>query len=286
MAVTPSWEARMDALPQEFSALSLLVFVLGLKHGFDADHLAAIDGLTRFNAGSRPRLARFCGVLFSVGHGAVVVAIAIGVATLARGWTVPQWLELSGTWISIGVLTMLGAVNIRAVLRTDPACVVQPVGLRGRFLGRLACASNPFMIALVGTAFALSFDTISQAALFAVTAARIGGWLHALALGVVFMVGMLVTDGINGLWISRLIRRADQMALVASRVMSLVVGGVSLLVAAFGLARVVSPDLAEWCEGRELLFGSGVVGLIAASFLLSLWLTRGEWAAARTTPSC
>lgn len=67
----------MDAsLPSDLLALSLLVFVLGLKHGFDADHLATIDGLTRFNARKRPGLARYCGALFSLGHGAVVVAIA------------------------------------------------------------------------------------------------------------------------------------------------------------------------------------------------------------------
>jgi high-affinity nickel-transport protein len=40
----------MHDLPTEWSALAALVFLLGLKHGFDADHLAAIDGLTRYNA--------------------------------------------------------------------------------------------------------------------------------------------------------------------------------------------------------------------------------------------
>ena len=40
----------MHDLPTEWTALCALVFLLGLKHGFDADHLATIDGLTRFNA--------------------------------------------------------------------------------------------------------------------------------------------------------------------------------------------------------------------------------------------
>jgi high-affinity nickel-transport protein len=275
----------MDALPHEFSALSLLVFVLGLKHGFDADHLATIDGLTRFNARANPRLARFCGALFSIGHGAVVVAIAVIVATLAQQWQIPQWLEAFGAWVSIAILAALGAVNIHAVLRTHPGHVVRPVGVKGRFLGRLSQAASPALIALVGTLFALSFDTISQAALFALTAAQIGGWPHALALGTIFMFGMLVTDGVNGLWISRLISRADRVALIASRVMSLVVGGVSLLVSAVGLARLLSPGVAAWCEGKELLFGSGVVAVIAASFVLALWLTRAGWAA-RPTLRC
>ena len=71
----------MDAaLPNDLMALSLLVFVLGLKHGFDADHLATIDGLTRYNSWTRPGLARYCGALFSLGHGTVVIAIALALS--------------------------------------------------------------------------------------------------------------------------------------------------------------------------------------------------------------
>ena len=49
----------MDALPDNAAALATLVFLLGVKHGLDADHLATIDGLTRHNALVRPRLARW-----------------------------------------------------------------------------------------------------------------------------------------------------------------------------------------------------------------------------------
>ncbi len=275
----------MESLPHDWFALCVLIFVLGLKHGFDADHLATIDGLTRFNMRANPRLARCCGVLFSLGHGAVVIVIALVVGSLAQQWQVPQWLEAFGAWVSIGFLAALGAVNVVAVLRAHPLAMVQPVGMKGRFLGRLAQAASPGLIALVGALFALSFDTISQAALFALAATHIGGWQHALFLGWLFMLGMLVTDGINGLWISRLIVRADQVALVASRVMGLVVGGISLLVAALGLARLALPTVASWSQGKELLFGTTVVGLIAGSFFLSLWLTRSGAAGRVTLPA-
>jgi len=264
----------MHALPDNLFALSLLVFALGLKHGFDADHLATIDGLTRFNSHANPRMARFCGALFSFGHGTVVIAIALAVSAFARRWQVPDWLELFGAWVSIGFLAALGLLNIHAVLRTDPVQVVRSIGLKGQFIGRLTKAASPGLVALVGALFALSFDTISQTALFAVTASQFGDWRDALVLGVLFMLGMLVTDGINGLWISRLICRADQVALIASRVMSLVVGGVSLLVAAFGLARMMLPSIAAWSEGKEMVFGGAVVAVIAGSFLLAVWLTR------------
>lgn len=262
------------SLPQDWIALCLLVFALGLRHGFDADHLATIDGLTRFNIRANPRLARVCGVLFSLGHGAVVITFALVVANLAEQWKIPEWLEAFGAWVSIAFLAVLGLVNLYAVLRSNPGQVVMPVGLKGRFLGRLSRAASPGLVALVGALFALSFDTVSQAALFALTATQFGGWQHALTLGLLFMLGMLVTDGVNGFWISRLILRADQIALIASRVMSLVVAGVSLLVAAFGTMKLAVPAVEAWSEGKELFFGAAVVLVVAGSFLIAVWLTR------------
>ena len=78
-------------------------------------------------------------------------------------------------------------------------------------------------MAAVGALFALSFDTVSQAALFAVTAARFGGLLHALLLGLPFAAGMRVADGLNGWWIACLLARAVRRAVLASRIMGLTV---------------------------------------------------------------
>ena len=264
----------MESLPRDWFALCLLVFALGLRHGFDADHLATIDGLTRFNSRANPRLARFCGALFSLGHGAVVIAVALIVSNMAQRWKIPEWLEAFGAWMSIGFLAVLGLANLRAVLRSSPGQVVMPVGLKGRFLGRLARAASPGLVALVGALFALSFDTVSQAALFALTATRFGGWQHALMLGLLFMLGMLVTDGVNGVWISRLILRADQTALVASRVMGLVVAGISLLVAAFGTMKLAVPAVDAWSQGKELFFGVAVAAVVAGSFVMAVRLAR------------
>lgn len=264
----------MHELPTEWTALCALVFLFGLKHGFDADHLAVIDGLTRFNARDRRPFARYCGALFSLGHGAVVVAIALAVGFASARWAAPEWLELSGAWISIGFLTVLGIVNLAAVLGAAPDEIVAPVGLKGRFLGGLAAARRPWTVALVGALFALSFDTVSQAALFALTATQFGGAWHALVLGLLFVAGMLLTDGINGVWISRLIARADEVARVASRVMGLAVASVSLLVAGIGAAKLASPSFDQWAAGRELAFGGAVVAVIATSFCAALILAR------------
>ena len=264
----------MEPLPADLLSLLLLTLVLGMKHGFDADHLATIDGLTRYNSRHNPKLARYCGTLFSLGHGAVVMVIALGVSVVAGRWEVPAWFGTLGSLISIAFLVALGGLNLAAVLRAAPDQVVQPIGLKGRLFGRLRHVSHPMLVALVGALFALSFDTLSQAAFFALTATRFGGWQHALVLALLFMFGMLLTDGINGLWIARLIARADQVALLASRVMGLVVAGISLLVAAYGLARMLSPVIYAWSEGKELAFGFMLVGVIGASYFVAVRLTR------------
>lgn len=264
----------METLPNDWAALLVLVFVLGVKHGLDPDHLATIDGLTRFNA-KNPRLARWCGFLFSLGHGLIVIAVSVGACLLAKRWAAPAWLEHTGAWISIVFLMLLGTLNLAAVFNTAPDRVVQPVGLKGRLLGHLQQTSHPALIALIGALFALSFDTISQAALFSLSAGSAGGgWLYALVLGCAFMVGMMVSDGINGLWISRLLRCNGQLACIASRVMGLSIGALSLLVAGYGIAKFFSPAVGAWSEGKEMTLGLAVIAVVYLNFLLAARLSR------------
>ncbi len=263
-------------LPNDWIALLALVFILGAKHGLDADHLATIDGLTRYNLRFAPTRARWCGSLFSLGHGAVVMLIALSVGLVSTGWQVPEWMEDLGTWISITFLTMLGILNLRAVLMAPTGDMVATIGIRAGLLCRLQATSHPLAIAAVGSLFALSFDTMSQAALFAVTATRHGGVAHALTLGLAFTVGMLLADGANGLWIARLLSRADHRARVASRVMGLMVAAISFSVAGFGLARWLHADISHWYEGKELLVGVSVIALLTGSFVFGNWLARNQ----------
>ncbi|HLP97109.1 MAG TPA: nickel transporter [Sideroxyarcus sp.] len=250
--------------------LVALAFVLGLKHGMDADHLATIDGLTRFNtAAGRPRLARLCGLLFSLGHGAIVCVVAVTASLLFQQSSVPAWMGDVGAWVSAFFLLSLGALNLHAVFSTPSHEMVQMVGIKGRWLRSLQHAGHPAMVALVGALFAFSFDTLSQAALFSVTASDHGGSAYALLLGVCFMLGMMVTDAANGLWVSHLLRRADSGARIASRIMALTVALLSLTVAGLGLSRQFLPQLAGWQDGRELLIGASVIAVVAASFLFA-----------------
>jgi nickel/cobalt transporter (NiCoT) family protein len=264
----------MPSLPSDWASLAIVVFLLGMKHGCDADHLATIDGLTRVGRRAGSRHAPYCGALFSLGHGAVVLAIAALVGSASEHWQTPAWLERSGVVISMFFLTLLGALNVRAVLTAAPCEVVAPVGLKGRCLGRLGRVERPWLVLLVGALFALSFDTVSQAALFAATAAEYGGIRAAVWLGALFLGGMLLIDGCNGLWVARLIARSDEHARSASRVMGLAVGSVSLMVAVLGAARIAAPPFARWSEGRELAFGALVAALVLLSFVGGRVLAR------------
>lgn len=247
----PEKPTAMDTLPATWTALCVLAFVLGMKHGFDADHLATIDGLTRCNARSNPRLARVAG-------------------TLSAGWKTPGWLEVTGATVSVLFLFGLAFVNVHAVLTTAPDAVVAPSGLKARLLGRVLTVRRPWAVAAVGMLFALSFDTVSQAALFALAAGRFGGVGEALLIAGLFVLGMLVVDGINGAWISSLIRRADRTAVIASRVMALAVAAISVAVGLFTVAKLLLPAVDDWAASHDLVFGAVVVIGVAVAFVAAM----------------
>ena len=260
----------MAELPTHWLSLIAVVFLLGLKHGLDPDHLAAIDGLTRFNAQRKPRLSRWSGLLFSAGHGVVVTVVSIAVATVASQWRAPEWLEHAGTWISIAFLTLLGVANLAALARTPRGEVVRATGVRSRLFERLTRAEHPVLIAAVGAAFAISFDTISQAVLFSITGSNLAGWLFAALLGVVFTGGMIATDALNGLWVSHLVRRADARAAAASRLMSLAIGFTSLAIAALAAARHLLPGLDAQVEAWGVALSAAVALTVACGYAVAM----------------
>ena len=264
----------MDSLPATWTALCALAFALGIRHGFDADHLATIDALTRCNARENPGLARACGALFSLGHGVVVVLVALVAGTLAGGWRTPGWLEFAGTAVSVFFLFGLAFLNVRAVLVADPAAVVAPAGMKAKLLGRIVDIRRGWAVTVVGMLFALSFDTVSQAALFALAAGRFGGLPHALFIALLFVLGMLTVDGANGLWIHRLIRRADRTAAIASRVMALAVAGISAAVGSVVVVRLVDPMVDAWIGGSEAALGAAVVASVLLAFAGAMLVAR------------
>ena len=257
-------------------SLAAMALVLGMRHGVDADHLAAIDAMTRCNAATRPSLARRTGLWFSLGHGGVVIAIALAVAATARAWDAPAWLEPFGAWTSIAMLVLLGVLNLVAWQRSAPGAAVELTGWRSRlFEGALRACSRRAVMG-VGVLFALSFDTVTQAALMAATGIAHHGVAAVALLAGAFALGMVVTDGLNGWWVARLIQRPGPGAAAASRVMCIAVSAISLATAAIGAAAQLWDPVAGWADAHGQWIALAIVAIMACSFGLGLLLARRE----------
>jgi high-affinity nickel-transport protein len=264
----------MPDLPTDWTALLALAFVLGLRHGIDADHIASIDALTRLRSVPGQRPARWCGALFALGHGGVVLLIVTALAGASQGWQPPAWLAPLGAWISIALLAALGVANLRAVLSSCPGHGVALRGLRAQLFTRLKGTGHPAAAAGVGALFAASFDTVSLAAMFALAGSAAGGPASALLLGLAFATGMLVTDGTNGWWLAHLLGRTGAGAARASRLTATVVAVVSLAVATLGVARFVSPAADAWVEGAGAWLGVVLLTAVLSTSAALLWQAR------------
>jgi high-affinity nickel-transport protein len=203
--------------------LILMAFSLGLRHGFDLDHLSTIDAITR-TVRHNPFLSKMIGILFALGHGLVVTTVSVAIGSGLIGET-PAWLEESGNWISIFFLFLFGILTLWNLFFRSAHHPLPIVKLF--FLQKwLTHKSSPIFILLIGALFALSFDTFSQVGLFVLSAHSLTGCLFSGILGLVFMLGMMASDGVNGWFVSCLIRRAD----TTSRLISQSVG---ILIAVF-----------------------------------------------------
>jgi nickel/cobalt transporter (NiCoT) family protein len=246
-----------------------LAVALGLRHGLDADHLAAIDGLTRFNMIRRRGFAPYCGMLFSAGHSAAILFAAAVLATLAEAWTPPNWLESAGKIFSAAILLLLGFSNLR------PAAGDLRVSQRGHFRGMRTTlfafvlrSSRPWQVLLVGVLFAVSFDGFGLAALFAASATALGGAAVAAALALAFAVGMVAVDTGNGVWMARLARRSDRASEAAARAMTLTVAFISLLVGSAVAWSCFSISFDQWLNSHELTVSSLVVAAVLCAYML------------------
>ena len=263
----------MPEFPQDWGALCWLAWMLGVKHGLDADHVAAIDGLTRTHTAAGRRFALLCGALFSLGHGIVILTVAVLVVHLGHAASVPTWLEPIGAAFSFALLVVIAIQNLHAVLTTGPGMRVAVAGLRSRHLAGFFQAKTPVAVALVGAVFALSFETVTQAGLFAIAGVHAGGPLRALGLASLFAGGMLLADSACGWWIGRLLSRADALAAVASRVMGIAVALLSLTVAGVAAAAWLAPR-AFRALPQGVMTGVTVLGLSALAYLFAEGLVR------------
>ncbi len=203
----------------------IAAYTLGLRHAFDADHIAAIDNTTRklMAEGKRPLSVGFW---FSLGHSTVVFALAgvfaLGMRALGGelrrpGSQLHAVGGLVGTSVSGAFLYVIAGLNLAILLgivrllrelrcgRFDAARLeseLQTRGLMNRFFGRFTRAiGEPWQIYPVGVLFGLGFDTATEVALLflAVGAAGAGLPFYAImCLPILFAAGMALLDTIDG----------------------------------------------------------------------------------------
>ncbi|HVA23424.1 MAG TPA: sodium:proton antiporter [Chloroflexota bacterium] len=252
-----------------------LTLVLGLRHGLDADHLSCIDGLTRFNHSLGRRIAPWCGTLFSVGHSLMIVLVATAIGLLARDFEPPAIFDTMATVVVVSLLLLIGTMNIWNLLNARPGEAVSLAGVKNRFLPKFVSrTSNPLAIVLIGFCFALAADTLSQAALFGIAGSAAHNYpgLFPTFLGLLFMVGMVTTDSLDGQIVYRMLSMASRTAWIATRITGWIVVALAYGVALYEIVNLLAPDLSVDSE----LLGVVVFCVFLVGFGLTITLAKRE----------
>ncbi|WP_443018090.1 HoxN/HupN/NixA family nickel/cobalt transporter [Sphingomonas sp. 37zxx] len=201
---------------------ALLAWGLGLRHAVDADHIAAIDNVTRklMQDGQRPMLVGFW---FAIGHSMIILLASVAIAFTASALSDFEALKATGgviaTIISAAFLFTIAAMNLvilRSVWRTfqhvraGGAYVDEDLDilLSGRgFLARLfrpmfRLVSKSWHMAPLGFLFGLGFDTATEVAILGLSASQAtqGFTIGAvLVLPALFAAGMALVDTTDGI---------------------------------------------------------------------------------------
>jgi high-affinity nickel-transport protein len=211
------------------AGVGLTAYTLGLRHAFDADHIAAIDNTTRklMSEGQRPLSVGF---FFSLGHSTVVFVLAqlfaLGVRALAGqvqdgGSSLHSATGLIGTGVSGTYLYLIAALNLVVLVgilrvfrdmrrgiysEAELEQLLRSRGFMNRFLGRFTNAvRKPWQMYPLGVLFGLGFDTATEVALLFLAAGAAGAglpWYAILCLPVLFAAGMSLLDTIDGAFMS------------------------------------------------------------------------------------
>ncbi|HEX4473142.1 MAG TPA: HoxN/HupN/NixA family nickel/cobalt transporter [Nocardioides sp.] len=219
--------------------VGVLAYTFGLRHAFDADHIAAVDNTTRKLMADRPVLDRphdddrqplSVGFWFSLGHSTIVfglsLLLSLGIKALANpveddSSTLHSVTGVIGASVSGLFLWVLGILNLVVLLgilevfremragRYDEAQLEEHLNKRGfmnRFLGGLTKSiRKPWQIYPVGVLFGLGFDTATEVGLLVLAggAAVFNLPFYAiLVLPILFAAGMCLMDTVDGVFMN------------------------------------------------------------------------------------
>jgi nickel/cobalt transporter (NiCoT) family protein len=283
--------------------MAVLAYTFGLRHAVDADHIAAIDNVTRklMQAGQRPIAV---GLYFSLGHATVVLLASSALAGAASATRV--YLErfrdvigTAGTVVSVALLFLVAVMNASILaatlrMRRRPPGTADAQAAPGADLGSggglLACAFQPlfalitrsWQMCLIGFLFGLGFDTATEIGVLGLSAAQAAKGLpiwSILVFPVLFAAGMSLLDTLDSTlmvgaygWAFVDPRRKvsyNILMLSVSVAVALLVGGAEAL----GL-------LADRFHSRGPLWGAlavlneriGAAGYLVIALFLACWL--------------
>ena len=268
----------------------ITAYTLGLRHAFDADHIAAIDNTTRklMSEGKRPLSVGF---FFSLGHSTIVFGLAfllaVGVRALSGpvqngGSTLHEATNVIGTTVSgsflyaIAILNVLILVSIVRIFfrmragsydETELEAELNSRGLMNRLLGqRVNKIREPRQMYPLGMLFGLGFDTATEIALLVLAA------------------GMSLLDTIDGSFMNFAYGWAFSKP-VRKVYYNITITGLSIVVALFigtielaGLATAklgLRGEIADWFENFNInTAGFIIVGLFVATWAIALAIWR------------
>jgi high-affinity nickel-transport protein len=214
-----------------YAGAGALAYSFGLRHAFDADHIAAIDDTTRLMLakGKKPLAV---GLFFSLGHSTIVMTLCIGVAFAAKQAAKFQkdFAEtggIIGASVSTLFLYLVGILNLVILVgiikvwkqaktgKFSHEHLTQLLNERGlmRRIFRGAFKNGfdkSWQLYPVGVLFGLGFDTATEVALLALSATAavgtVGGTLPPLAiiaLPLIFAAGMSLMDSLDGIFMTK-----------------------------------------------------------------------------------
>jgi high-affinity nickel-transport protein len=291
--------------------LGLTAYTLGMRHAFDADHIAAIDSTTRklMADGQRPMSVGFW---FSLGHSSVVFVmvflIAVGVRALSQGIdddssTLQQAAGVWGTSISGVFLLLIGLINLAALVgiiqvfrqmrhgKYDEAELERQLDKRGflnRILGRVTRAvTKPWHMYPTGFLFGLGFDTVSEIGLLVIAGGAVAAnlpWWAVLTLPILFAAGMSLLDTLDGAFMNvaygwafaRPVRKIYYNITVTalSVAVALIIGGIEIIGLLSERAGITTGPLAA-IAGVDLEYvGYGIVLLFVVTWALSVTIWK------------
>jgi len=296
--------------------MAVLAYSLGLRHALDADHIAAIDNVTRKLMQERQRPVAV-GFFFALGHSAVVLVASLAVATAANSLLdrFADYRELGGIVGTLASALFLFAIAIAnlVVLRgvygalqrvrrgeqirdEDVDALLQQRGWLARLFRPLfKLIARSWQLFPIGFLFALGFETASEVSLFGVSteASRLVSNWAILIFPALFAAGMTLIDTLDGVlmlgaygWAYRNpVRKLFYNVTITtiSVLVALVICGVEtlgLLAGHLGFEGTVW----GWISGLSANFGAlgyGIVALFAVSWIVSLLIYHANGFARR-----